>query len=232
MRLLFFIMHVTAKALWIILENISNSAVNSLWLACYFYLGRSVTNALRLWSLRRGYLATVFPCTVKKGSRVSRLQPGCHKPCKLPLGRNNSVITSLFPPRESLVVTSRLGTGNSQTFFYGAGLKGFCCIVRPTSDNRHRQSIANTRQPGTNNSHWKRHPWPNNQESALDKWHSTTNNYHQQIHPTNKTNTRQQITVKWKCEKSTILTNFCENRSDITVFATVFAKFPLHFLFS
>jgi hypothetical protein len=29
---------------------------------------------------------------------------------KLPLGRNNSVMMSLFPPRESLVVTSRLGT--------------------------------------------------------------------------------------------------------------------------
>ncbi len=38
---------------------------------------------------------------------------------KLPLGRNNLVMTSLFPPRESLVVTSRLGTGNSRTFFYG-----------------------------------------------------------------------------------------------------------------
>jgi hypothetical protein len=37
---------------------------------------------------------------------------------KLPLGRNNSVMTSLFPPRESLVVTSRLGTGNSRTFFF------------------------------------------------------------------------------------------------------------------
>ncbi len=36
---------------------------------------------------------------------------------KLPLGRNNSVMTSLFPPRQSLVVTSRLGTGNSRTFF-------------------------------------------------------------------------------------------------------------------
>ncbi len=36
---------------------------------------------------------------------------------KLSLGRNNSVMTSLFPPRESLVVTSRLGTGNSRTFF-------------------------------------------------------------------------------------------------------------------
>jgi hypothetical protein len=36
---------------------------------------------------------------------------------KLPLGRNNSVMTLLFPPRESLVVTSRLRTGNSRTFF-------------------------------------------------------------------------------------------------------------------
>ncbi len=36
---------------------------------------------------------------------------------KLLLSRNNSVMTSLFPPRESLVVTSRLGTGNSRTFF-------------------------------------------------------------------------------------------------------------------
>ncbi len=35
------------------------------------------------------------------------------------VGRNNSVLTSLFPPRESLVLTSRLGTGNSRTFFYG-----------------------------------------------------------------------------------------------------------------
>jgi hypothetical protein len=31
-------------------------------------------------------------------------------------------MTSLFPPRESLVVTSRLGTGNSRTFFYGVGV--------------------------------------------------------------------------------------------------------------
>ncbi len=36
---------------------------------------------------------------------------------KLPLGRNNSVMTSLFPPRESLLVTSRLGTGNSKSYF-------------------------------------------------------------------------------------------------------------------
>jgi hypothetical protein len=43
---------------------------------------------------------------------------------KLPLGRNNSVMTSLFPPRESLVVTSLLGTGNSRTFFYGVIFSG------------------------------------------------------------------------------------------------------------
>jgi hypothetical protein len=42
---------------------------------------------------------------------------------KLPLGRNNSVMTSLFPPRESLEVTSRLGTGNSRPFFYGVSIQ-------------------------------------------------------------------------------------------------------------
>jgi hypothetical protein len=43
---------------------------------------------------------------------------------KLPLGRNNSVMTSLFPPRESLVVTSRLGTGGKiANLFYGVS---FC----------------------------------------------------------------------------------------------------------
>jgi hypothetical protein len=40
----------------------------------------------------------------------------------LPLGRNISVMTSLFPPRESLVVTSRLGTGNSRSFFYDVSI--------------------------------------------------------------------------------------------------------------
>jgi hypothetical protein len=62
--------------------------------------------------------ASILWYTVKKRSRVSRLQPGLSL-TKLPLARNNSVMTSLFPPRESLVVTSRLGTGNSRTFFYG-----------------------------------------------------------------------------------------------------------------
>ncbi len=44
---------------------------------------------------------------------------------KLPLGRNISVMTSLFPPRESLVVTSRLETGNSRTFFLRCRLAAF-----------------------------------------------------------------------------------------------------------
>jgi hypothetical protein len=48
---------------------------------------------------------------------------------KLPLGRNNSVMTSLFPPRESLVVTSRLGTGNSRTFFLRCSLCSLCNIM-------------------------------------------------------------------------------------------------------
>jgi hypothetical protein len=53
---------------------------------------------------------------------------------KLPLGRNNSVIASLFPPRESLVETSRLGTGNLRTFFLRCkrnihGSTGGKCVV-------------------------------------------------------------------------------------------------------
>jgi hypothetical protein len=38
---------------------------------------------------------------------------------KLPLGRNNSVMTSLFPPRESFVGTSR--DGKLANLFYGVG---------------------------------------------------------------------------------------------------------------
>jgi hypothetical protein len=35
-------------------------------------------------------------------------------------------MTSLFPPRESLVVTSRLGTGNFRTFFYSVEIIDKC----------------------------------------------------------------------------------------------------------
>ncbi len=38
---------------------------------------------------------------------------------KLRLGRNNSVMTSLFPPRESLVVTSGWGRETREPIFYG-----------------------------------------------------------------------------------------------------------------
>jgi hypothetical protein len=56
--------------------------------------------------------------TVRKGSQ-SFPSPAGMSLTKLPLGRNNSIMTSLFPPTESLEVTSRLGTGNSRSFFYG-----------------------------------------------------------------------------------------------------------------
>ena len=39
-------------------------------------------------------------------------------------------MTSLFPPRESLVVTSRLGTGNLQTFFLRCIISTINCIRR------------------------------------------------------------------------------------------------------
>ncbi len=59
-----------------------------------------------------------FKHTVHRKKRFSSFpSPAGMSPTKLPLGRNNSVMTSLFPPRESLVVTSRLGTGNSRSFF-------------------------------------------------------------------------------------------------------------------
>ncbi len=58
----------------------------------------------------------------RKKSFTSFPSPAWMSLTKLPLSRNNSVMTSLFLPRDSLVVTSRLGTGNSRTFFYGAGM--------------------------------------------------------------------------------------------------------------
>jgi hypothetical protein len=58
--------------------------------------------------------------THRKKRFMSFPSPAGMSQTKLPLSRNNAVMTSLFPPSESLVVKSRLGTGNSQTFFYGA----------------------------------------------------------------------------------------------------------------
>ncbi len=80
--------------------------------------------------------------TVKKGSRVSRLQPGWMSLTKLPLGRNNSVMTSLFPPRESLVVTSRLGTRNSRTFFYGVANRSSRKIGRDCRKEQVRSKLG------------------------------------------------------------------------------------------
>ncbi len=62
---------------------------------------------------------TPWKCTVLHRNKrfTSFPSPAGMSLTKLPLGRNNSVMTSLFPPRESLAVTSRLGTGNSRTFF-------------------------------------------------------------------------------------------------------------------
>jgi hypothetical protein len=55
---------------------------------------------------------------------------------KLPLDRNNSVMTSLFPPRESLLVTSRLRTGNLRTFFYGVWLSKNVINLPPRWEER------------------------------------------------------------------------------------------------
>jgi hypothetical protein len=42
---------------------------------------------------------------------------------KLSLGGNNDVVYKLFPPRESLEVTPRLGMEISKSFFYGVAGK-------------------------------------------------------------------------------------------------------------
>ncbi len=49
---------------------------------------------------------------------------------KVLLARNNSVMTSLFPPRESLVVTSRWGRETREPFFYGADTVNDCFIMQ------------------------------------------------------------------------------------------------------
>ncbi len=62
----------------------------------------------------------IIPSTIHRKKRFTSFpSPAGMSLTKLPLGlgRNNSVMTSLFPPRESLVVTFRLGTGNSRSFF-------------------------------------------------------------------------------------------------------------------
>jgi hypothetical protein len=54
--------------------------------------------------------------TVKKGSRVSRPQPGCVT-TKLSLDGNNDVITELFLPRGSLVSDIPAGDGKLVNLF-------------------------------------------------------------------------------------------------------------------
>ncbi len=72
-------------------------------------------------SILRGFTLPKSQYLHRKKRFTSFPSPAGLSLTKLPLGRYNSVMTSLFPPRESLVVTSRLGTGNSRSFFYGVG---------------------------------------------------------------------------------------------------------------
>ncbi len=88
---------------------------------------RHTQKKIRFWKLADRYkcaqpIGEIFPPNPflfvhRKKRFTSFPSPAGMSLTKLPLGRNNSVMTSLFPPRESLVVTSRLGTGNSWTFF-------------------------------------------------------------------------------------------------------------------
>jgi hypothetical protein len=60
-------------------------------------------------------------CTVKKGLRVSRPQPGYHYQT-LPV-RNNDVITELFLPRGSLVSDIPAGDGKLVNLFLRCGFQ-------------------------------------------------------------------------------------------------------------
>ncbi len=81
----------------------------------------------------------MYLCTVKKASRYSRPQPGCH----LPWAR---IMTSYI--NYSRLVTSWLGTGISKSFFYGVALN--CKYVKKKSCTwrwRDEPSAAGNRIP-------------------------------------------------------------------------------------
>ncbi len=89
----------------------------------FFFIRSQTCFPLRYRTTARHlYSPTLSPSkrTVHRKKRFTSFSsPAGMSLTKLPLCRNNSVMTSLFPPRESLVVTSRLGTGNSRAFLYG-----------------------------------------------------------------------------------------------------------------
>ncbi len=101
-------------------------------------------------------------------------------------------------------------------------IQSWAPTMEKVSDNRHQQSIANTRQPTPDNqepttttdsdNHQSRVSTVNTRQVTLDNQKltltNTTNIY------ANKQNTRQQIIGKRKCLNSPILTEFFENRSD------------------
>ncbi len=85
-----------------------------------YILFSSVVVLALAWKLGNVWPLVCWPYPQHRKKRFTSFpSPAGMSLTKLPLGRNNSVMTSLFPPWESLVVTSRLGTGNSRTFFYG-----------------------------------------------------------------------------------------------------------------
>ncbi len=81
------------------------------------HLGHSVTPLPPLCLIGATIAFGIY--TVKKGSRISRLQPGCHYSdyTKLSLGGNNDVITELFLPRGSLVSDIPAGDGKLVNLF-------------------------------------------------------------------------------------------------------------------
>ncbi len=106
-------------------------------------------------------------------------------------------------------VTSRLGTGKRPTLFYSAAETiilnfsrlGVVVQSTPTTNRQHRTKNIQQKEPTTtcNNT---RPPTISTQQLTLDNQKQTTINDRNKT--TNKTNTQQQIRIKWNCENSLI----------------------------
>jgi hypothetical protein len=79
--------------------------------ACLYVSIISFLSFLEVWILASN------ACLHRKKRFTSFPSPAGMSLTELPQGRNNSVMTSLFPPRKSLVVTSQLGTETREPFF-------------------------------------------------------------------------------------------------------------------
>jgi hypothetical protein len=78
---------------------------------------QSLLDSLHFWD-RIGAVAKLLVCLHRKKRFTSFPYPAGMSLTKLPLGRNNSVMTSLFPPRESFGSDIPAGDGKLTVLFF------------------------------------------------------------------------------------------------------------------